>query len=83
MLKPAAQTPCRRCCSRQLEHEAGLPAGWLNVVVGPSAEIGDVLVEDERVRVITFTGSGSVGCQGLRERAPKKKVLLELGNATP
>src|SRR5262249_19256096 len=51
-------------------------------LVGPSAEIGDVLVEDERVRVITFTGSGPVGW-GIRERAPRKRVNLELGNATP
>jgi acyl-CoA reductase-like NAD-dependent aldehyde dehydrogenase len=41
-----------------------------------------VLVEDERVKAITFTGSGGVGW-GLKERAPKKKVSLELGNATP
>ena len=62
--------------------EAGLPAGWLNVVVGPSSEIGDVLVEDERVKLITFTGSGAVGWE-LRERAPRSSVGLELGNATP
>src|SRR6185312_6383833 len=66
----------------ELEDEAGLPPGWLNVVVGASSEIGDVLVEDERVKAITFTGSGGVGW-GLKERAPKKKVSLELGNATP
>jgi acyl-CoA reductase-like NAD-dependent aldehyde dehydrogenase len=51
-------------------------------VCGPASEIGDVLVEDERVRMISFTGSASVGW-GLRERAPRKKVSLELGNATP
>jgi acyl-CoA reductase-like NAD-dependent aldehyde dehydrogenase len=52
------------------------------VLVGPSAEIGDVLVEDERVRLITFTGSAEVGWK-IRERAARKKVNLELGNATP
>jgi len=82
VLKPATQTPLSALLLAELEHEAGLPPGWLNVVVGPSSEIGDVLVEDERIRVLTFTGSGPVGW-GLRERAPKKKVLLELGNATP
>ena len=41
-----------------------------------------MLVEDERVKLITFTGSGAVGWK-LRERAPRKKVNLELGNATP
>jgi acyl-CoA reductase-like NAD-dependent aldehyde dehydrogenase len=59
-----------------------LPPGWLNVLVGPASEIGDVLVEDERVRAITFTGSGDVGWK-LAERAPRKRVKLELGNATP
>jgi acyl-CoA reductase-like NAD-dependent aldehyde dehydrogenase len=66
----------------ELETEAGLPPGWLNVLVGPSAEIGDVLVQDDRVRLITFTGSAEVGWK-IRERAARKKVNLELGNATP
>jgi acyl-CoA reductase-like NAD-dependent aldehyde dehydrogenase len=82
VLKPASQTPLSALLLAELEDEAGLPPGWLSVVVGPSAEIGDVLVEDERVKAITFTGSGGVGW-GLKERAPKKKVSLELGNATP
>ena len=82
VLKPASQTPLSALLLAELEHEAGLPPGWLNVVVGSSSEIGDVLVEDERVKLITFTGSGPVGWK-LRERAPKKRVNLELGNATP
>jgi acyl-CoA reductase-like NAD-dependent aldehyde dehydrogenase len=82
VLKPASQTPLSALLLAELETEAGLPPGWLNVLVGPASEIGDVLVEDERVRVITFTGSGDVGW-ALRERAPRKKVNLELGNATP
>jgi acyl-CoA reductase-like NAD-dependent aldehyde dehydrogenase len=82
VLKPATQTPLSALFLAELELEAGLPAGWLNVVVGPSAEIGDVLVEDPRVALITFTGSGAVGWK-LRERAPRKRVNLELGNATP
>src|SRR5205809_4570225 len=82
VLKPASQTPLSALTLAELEEEAGLPPGWLNVVVGPSSEIGDVLVEDERVQAITFTGSGGVGWK-LAERAPRKKVKLELGNATP
>ena len=82
VLKPASQTPLSALLLAELEEEAGLPPGWLSVVAGPSAEIGDVLIEDERVKAITFTGSGGVGWK-LKERAPKKKVNLELGNATP
>ena len=82
VLKPASQTPFSALLLAELETEAGLPPGWLNVLVGPAAEIGDVLLEDERVRAITFTGSGEVGWK-LVERAPRKRVKLELGNATP
>jgi acyl-CoA reductase-like NAD-dependent aldehyde dehydrogenase len=82
VLKPASQTPLSALLLAELETEAGLPPGWLNVLVGPASEIGDVLVEDERVKLITFTGSGDVGWK-LRERAPRKRVNLELGNATP
>jgi acyl-CoA reductase-like NAD-dependent aldehyde dehydrogenase len=82
VLKPASQTPLSALLLAELEEEAGLPAGWLNVLVGPASELGDVLVEDERVKLITFTGSSGVGW-GLRERAAKKRVNLELGNATP
>jgi acyl-CoA reductase-like NAD-dependent aldehyde dehydrogenase len=82
VLKPAGQTPLSALLLAELETEAGLPSGWVNVLVGPASEIGDVLVEDERVRMITFTGSGEVGW-GLRERAPRKRVTLELGNSTP
>ena len=82
VLKPASQTPLSALLLAELETEAGLPPGWLNVVCGSAAEIGDVLVEDERVTLITFTGSAGVGWK-LRERAPRKRVNLELGNATP
>src|SRR3954470_24118793 len=82
VLKPATATPLSALLLGQLSQEAGLPAGWLNIVVGPAAEIGDVLVEDERVKLITFTGSGDVGWS-LQERAPRKRVKLELGNSTP
>ena len=82
VLKPASQTPLSALLLAELEEEAGLPGGWLNVVVGKASEIGDVLVEDERVKLITFTGSGDVGWK-LQERAPRKRVKLELGNSTP
>jgi acyl-CoA reductase-like NAD-dependent aldehyde dehydrogenase len=82
VLKPASQTPLSALFLAELETEVGLPPGWLNVVAGSSSEIGDVLIGDERVAAITFTGSGAVGW-GLKERAPRKRVNLELGNSTP
>src|SRR5690349_13327924 len=82
VLKPASTTPLSALFLAQLEEEAGLPPGWLNVVAGSASQIGDALVEDERVKLITFTGSGGVGW-GIAERAHRKRVKLELGNATP
>ena len=82
VLKPASATPLSALLLAELETEAGLPPGWLNVVVGPSSDIGEVLVGDPRVAALTFTGSGEVGWK-LKERAPRKHVALELGNATP
>ena len=83
VLKPAGATPLSALLLARAFADAGQPAGWLNViVVGRSSEIGDVLTDDERVKMITFTGSSQVGW-GIRQRANKKKVSLELGNSTP
>ena len=82
VLKPAATTPLSALFLAELETEAGLPPGWLNVLSGSSSEIGDALIEDERVKLITFTGSGEVGWS-IAARAARKRVKLELGNATP
>jgi acyl-CoA reductase-like NAD-dependent aldehyde dehydrogenase len=80
--KPASQTPISALRLAALSAEAGLPAGWLSVLPGRAADVGDVLVDDPRVRMLTFTGSAEVGW-GIRSRAPRKKVTLELGNASP
>jgi acyl-CoA reductase-like NAD-dependent aldehyde dehydrogenase len=80
--KPASQTPISALRLAALSAEAGLPAGWLSVLPGRAADVGDVLVDHPRVRMLTFTGSAEVGW-GIRSRAPRKKVTLELGNASP
>jgi acyl-CoA reductase-like NAD-dependent aldehyde dehydrogenase len=82
VLKPASQTPVSALRLAAILEEAGLPAGWLSVLPGPASEVAEVLIEDERVRMITFTGSSEVGWS-IRSRAAKKKVVLELGNASP
>jgi acyl-CoA reductase-like NAD-dependent aldehyde dehydrogenase len=82
VLKPASQTPLSALFLAALSADAGLPPGWLSVVAAPAAEVAEVFVEDERIRLITFTGSGPVGWR-LQERAPRKRVKLELGNSTP
>jgi acyl-CoA reductase-like NAD-dependent aldehyde dehydrogenase len=80
--KPASQTPLSALRLAALSEQAGLPPGWLSVLPGRASDVGDVLVDDPRVRMLTFTGSAEVGW-GIRARAARKKVVLELGNASP
>jgi acyl-CoA reductase-like NAD-dependent aldehyde dehydrogenase len=61
--------------------EAGLPAGFLNLITGPAEEIVPVWLAHEDVAVINFTGSSSVGW-GLKAASPKKHHVLELGSNT-
>jgi acyl-CoA reductase-like NAD-dependent aldehyde dehydrogenase len=79
VLKPANQTPLSALFTAEIFEKAGLPAGVLNVVTGKGSVIGDPLVNDPRVKMVTFTGSLEVGL-GLKEKAGLKKVTLELGS---
>jgi acyl-CoA reductase-like NAD-dependent aldehyde dehydrogenase len=82
VLKPAGDTPLTACLLAATLVEAGMPAGYLNVIPGPSSAIGPVIAERDEVKVISFTGSTEVGHQ-LATENPRKRVLLELGNNTP
>lgn len=82
VLKPAMATPLSSLRMVELMEEAGMPPGWVQVVCGSGSAIGAQLVEDERVAAITFTGSVPVGW-GIRAKAPRKKVTLELGSSSP
>jgi acyl-CoA reductase-like NAD-dependent aldehyde dehydrogenase len=82
VLKPADKAPLTACMLADILLEAGLPAGWLNVIVGDPQPIADVFCEHPGVGLITFTGSSAIGWR-LRAQAPRKRVTLELGNATP
>ena len=82
VLKPAGQTPISALKLAEVLYDAGLPENWLQVVCGPGSEVGNAIVEDDRTRAITFTGSAEVGW-GIRSKAPHKKVNLELGSNAP
>jgi succinate-semialdehyde dehydrogenase / glutarate-semialdehyde dehydrogenase len=84
VIKPATQTPLTALKLVELAHEAGIPKGVLNVVIGKSSEIGEVWLKDPRVTKITFTGSTDVGKTLMRNSAENvKKVSLELGGNAP
>ena len=83
VLKPASQTPLSAVnLGRLLVDECGLPAEWLHVLPGKASEVGNAIVEHDGIALISFTGSSEVGW-GIRQRAFKKKVGLELGNNAP
>src|SRR5260370_1363006 len=78
----AALTARPGAFAQTLAPDAALPTGLLSAAAAPAAPIGDALVGDPRVKALSLSGSRAVGWR-LRERAPRKKVFLELGNATP
>lgn len=82
VLKPAEVTPLIACKIAEIFSEAGLPAGFLNVVNGRGQETGQYLLEDERIAMYTFTGSPGVG-QHIKSSTGIRKVTLELGNNSP
>lgn len=82
VLKPADQTPISALKLAEILIEAGLPEGWLSVLPGGGATVGNAIVEHPKVGAISFTGSATVGW-AIRARAPRKNVLLELGSNAP
>ena len=82
VLKPASQTPFSSILLARLLADAGLPDGYLQIVTGSGGTVGNALVDHPGVALISFTGSPDVGW-GIRARAPRKRVGLELGNNAP
>ncbi len=84
VVKPSEQTPLSALAIGELACKAGIPAGVVNVITGSSSDIGDVLLEDARVRKLSFTGSTDVG-RLLMTKAAKNllRLSLELGGHAP
>lgn len=84
VVKPARQTPLSALALGELAAEAGVPDGVLNIITGESSMIGRMLLEDERVRKFSFTGSTEVG-KRLMAMASRNvtNISLELGGHAP
>jgi betaine-aldehyde dehydrogenase len=84
VLKPASQSPLTAILLGQLAHQAGLPAGALQVVPGQGSAIGDALATHPLIRKVSFTGSTEIGSRimGLAAR-DLKRISLELGGKSP
>jgi glyceraldehyde-3-phosphate dehydrogenase (NADP+) len=77
IVKPSPRTPLTALRIEKLMRDAGCPENQVQVVVCPN-ELAMKLVEDERVKMVSFTGSAAVGWQ-IRKRAAARRVTLELG----
>ena len=84
VLKPASQTPLCAIALAECAEAVGLPAGVLQVVLGPARMIGEEFLSNPICRKITFTGSTEVGKELIRGAAAQvKRLSLELGGHAP
>jgi acyl-CoA reductase-like NAD-dependent aldehyde dehydrogenase len=77
VLKPPSKDPLTMLAVAEIIEAAGVPAGSVSILP-MTRELGDRMVADPRFKLLTFTGSPSVGWR-MKDRAGKKKVVLELG----
>jgi glyceraldehyde-3-phosphate dehydrogenase (NADP+) len=77
VLKPPSKDPLTMLTVAEIIDSVGLPPGAVSILP-MTRELGDRMVADDRFKLLTFTGSPSVGWR-MKERAGKKKVVLELG----
>jgi len=77
IIKPSPYTPQCNLLLGKLVQEAGFPDGLVNIVICENKE-SELLVRDERIKLLSFTGSPKIGWM-LKSIAGKKKVILELG----
>lgn len=82
ILKPSEKTPLSAVRLAELLYEAGLPGYMLSVVHGTLDEVTRPLIRDERVELVSFTGSAAVGKE-IAATAGYKKLCLELGGHSP
>ena len=80
--KPASATPITGAKLCQVFIDAGLPAGFLNLLMGPGSVVGTVLAKDERIAFYSFTGSVDVGKE-LKNAVGFRRISLELGSNAP
>lgn len=84
ILKPASATPLTALLLGEICLEAGVPAGVMNVLPGPGAEIGVQLAEHPGVDKVAFTGETETGRDIMRRAAGSlKRISLELGGKSP
>ncbi len=80
VIKPATDTPLSVVNLMKAFHDEGLPPGVVNMVTGTGSSLGDSLITDDRIKVVSFTGSTEIGRKVSQLCAPKfKHACLEMG----
>ncbi len=82
ILKPSEKTPLTAIRCAEVLYEAGLPGWMLSVVLGPMDQVAKTLVQDDRIELVSFTGSVAIGKE-IARTAGYKKLVLELGGNSP
>jgi len=84
IIKPASQTPLTALALAEVAADVGLPPGVLNVITGPGARVGRMIVEHPGIDKVAFTGDTSTGREIMRGSADTlKRITLELGGKSP
>ncbi len=82
IVKPSGQTPLSALKLAEILYEAGLPGPILSVITGEARDVGGPLVQDPRVRMVSFTGGLKTG-EHIAHQAGLKKLSMELGSNSP
>lgn len=84
VIKPSSESPLTAIKMIELCEKAGFPKGVINLVTGSSSKIGKAIMENEKIRKVTFTGSTEVGKILIEQSAHQvKRLSLELGGHAP
>ncbi len=84
VIKPSSESPLTAIKMIELCEKAGFPKGVINLVTGSSSKIGKAIMENDKVRKVTFTGSTEVGKILIEQSAHQvKRLSLELGGHAP
>lgn len=84
VIKPSSESPLTAVKMIELCEKAGFPKGVINLVTGSSSKIGKAIMENEKIRKVTFTGSTNVGKILIEQSAHQvKRLSLELGGHAP
>ncbi len=82
VFKPSSEAPQCACKLVEILEKTGIPRGAVNLVTGPGGVVGNTMVADKRVRMVSFCGHKDTGAKIMRDAGPKR-VSLELGGKNP